>query len=320
MTKQLAFLFPGQGSQSVGMHKDYAESNPSVAEFFAHSDNVLGTSLSALFLSGEEEELKKTENTQPALYVTGAITHRLLGEAGIHPTHVAGHSLGEYTALYAGGVFDYETGLKLVQARGNAFAEAGKVKPGSMAAVLGLDGEVVRSICQTVQSGEQLVVVPANFNDPTQTVISGSPEGVNRACELAKEAGAKRALVLPVSGAFHSPLVESAAEVMKQQLAQATLHAPNVQFVNNVDAAFMTDPEQIRASLVRQVTSSVRWVESIRLLVSAGVTTFVEVGAGKVLSGLVRRIDKDATIYTTETLAKLSETIETLKSEGFAKP
>ncbi|MGF1572862.1 MAG: ACP S-malonyltransferase [Sumerlaeia bacterium] len=315
--KSLALLFPGQGSQSVGMHQDYIAAKPELAAYLEQSDSILGYKLSELFLSGEEEELKKTEHTQPALYITGALSYNLLCEAGIQATHAAGHSLGEYTALYAAGAFDYETGLRLVQARGKAFAEAGRVQAGSMAAVLGLAGETVREICRNVQTQENLVVVPANFNDPSQTVISGSPEGVNRACELAKEAGAKRALVLPVSGAFHSPLVESAGAVMKVQLAAAQVLPPSLKFVNNVEAAFLSEPESIRTSLVKQVTSSVRWVESIETLIQAGVTTFVEVGAGKVLSGLVRRINKEVTVHTTETHAKLLETIDTLTAEGF---
>lgn len=313
--KSIAFLFPGQGSQSVGMHKDYFETYKDSTSFFAQSNSVLGYNLSDLFLSGDEETLKRTENTQPALYMTSALTFQALKAAGIHPTHVAGHSLGEYTALYAAGVFDYETGLRLVQARGNAFAEAGKIRQGSMAAILGLESEAVLGICQKIQHEENLIVVPANYNDPSQTVISGEPDGVTRACALATAAGAKRAIVLPVSGAFHSPLVATAANIMDQELSTAQLHPATLKFVNNVDAKFISEPHDIRKSLVQQVTSSVRWVETIRLLISDGVYTFVEVGAGKVLSGLVKRINKDVVIHSTETWAKLNETVTALNAD-----
>ena len=318
--KPIAFLFPGQGSQSVGMHKDYAEASPANAEFLAKADQILGSPLSTLFLSGEEEELKKTENTQPALYITGALSHNLLVQAGIAPTHVAGHSLGEYTALYAAGSFDFATGLKLVQARGKAFAEAGKIQAGAMAAILGMESAAVLALCQAVQKESGQIVVPANYNDPGQTVISGDPEGVRLACERAKAEGAKRALPLPVSGAFHSPLVKSAGAVMEAELAKSAVSSPKCRFINNADCAFLTQADAIRSSLVRQVTSSVRWVECVRALAAEGVETFVEVGPGKVLAGLVKRIEPNARILTTETYAKLQETISTLQNEGFAKP
>ncbi len=312
MSKKIAFLFPGQGSQAVGMGKDAAENNATAKELIARADAVLGNSLSGLMFDGPEDQLKQTENTQPALFASSAATLAVLAEAGIAPHAVAGHSLGEYTALYAAGTFDFETGLKLVRTRGLAFAEAGAKRPGAMAAIIGLDGSKVADLCQQA-STDGLVAVPANYNDPTQTVISGDPDAVTKACELCKEAGAKRALPLPVSGAFHSPLVAPAADIMRAALAEASLAAPNCHFVNNVGASALTETGAIADSLVAQVTGSVRWVQCVNKLVELGAEAFVEVGSGKVLSGLARRIAKDIPAYTTESWDALQKTIEELK-------
>jgi [acyl-carrier-protein] S-malonyltransferase len=277
----------------------------------AEADAVLEFGLAKLCYEGPEETLKQTENTQPALYATSAATLAVLRSAGLTPFAVAGHSLGEYTALYAAGVFDYATGLRLVRTRGEAFARAGSARPGAMAAILGLPSEQVAEICRAASNADG-VAVPANINDPAQVVISGDPAAVNAACEAAKAAGAKRALPLPVSGAFHSPLVAPAADIMREALAGATLQAPSCLFVNNVDAAALNQPEAIRDSLVRQVTGSVRWVEVVARLAEAGVTDYVEVGSGKVLSGLVRRIHKEAVCHSTESSAAIDKTIEAL--------
>lgn len=315
---KLGLLFPGQGSQAVGMGKWAADRSAAARGLFERADAVLGRSLSKLCFEGPEDELKKTENTQPALYVASAATLEVLAEAGIEPGAVAGHSLGEYTALYAAGVFDFETGLRLVDTRGKAFASAGAARPGAMAAILGLDGDKVAAAC-AASSKDGVVVVPANYNDPQQTVISGDPAAVAAACEACKAAGAKRALPLPVSGAFHSPLVAPAADVMRGALSDAikggaSLGPPACLFVNNVDAAPQTDPAAIAASLVAQVTSSVRWVECMKALVAAGVGPFVEVGSGKVLAGLGKRIAADATIHTTDTAEAWDKALAALRS------
>jgi len=312
-TRKIAFVFPGQGSQAVGMGRDAAARLAVANELMERADSVLGFSLKALCFDGPEDQLKQTENTQPALYASSAATLAVLADAGIRAEAVAGHSLGEYTALYAAGCFDFATGLKLVRTRGEAFAKAGAARPGAMAAIMGLDVPQVLAICAAA-SKDGKVAVAANINDPNQIVISGDPEAVNAACEGAKAAGAKRALPLPVSGAFHSPLVAPAAEIMRAALAEAAFSAPTVTFVNNVDAAVLTDPTAIKDSLVRQVTGSVRWVESVERLAALGVTDYVEVGSGKVLGGLIRRIHKEAVCHTTESNASIDKTIEALKS------
>ena len=310
---KIAFIFPGQGSQSVGMGMDAAQHSPQAKALVEKTDNILGYPLAKMMAEGPEEDLKNTENTQPALYVASAATLQILSEAGIEPYAVAGHSLGEYSALYAAGVFNFERGLKLVKIRGHAFAEAGKKRPGAMAAIVGLEGAKVAAICEGLGSDDSIVEA-ANYNDPTQTVISGDPPAVEKAMEECKEAGARRALALPVSGAFHSPLVAPAGATMKTALFDEELAAPQCHFVNNVDADSITDPKRILDGLVAQVTSSVRWVECVQKLVELGCDTFVEVGSGKVLSGLVRRIDKSVTCHTTENGDAISKTIDALKA------
>ncbi len=308
---RIGFLFPGQGSQSVGMGKEAAEKNARAAELFDKADQVLGFSLKDLCYHGPEEDLKQTQNTQPALYLSSAATLEVIREAGIQPHAVAGHSLGEYTALYSAGVLDFETGLRLVRTRGEAFAEAGTHRPGAMAAVVGLDSDKVVEICQQASS-ENEVAVPANFNEPSQTVISGDPAAIDKACALAKEAGARRALPLPVSGAFHSPLVAPAAETMRAALDGVEFQKPDCLFINNVDAEPQNEPARIKESLVRQLTNSVRWTDTIQLMVKEGVDTFLEIGSGKVLAGLVRRIDKNIPCYTTENGAAMDKAIAEL--------
>ena len=295
------------------MGRDAVAMRPAANDLFDQADRVLGYSLRELCFVGPEDQLKETQNTQPALYVSSAATLGVLRDGGIRPFAVAGHSLGEYTALLAARVYDFDTGLRLVSTRGRAFAEAGKVAEGAMAAILGLDVEKVIALCAEASAAG--IVVPANLNDPSQTVISGSPEGVDAACELAKAAGAKRALRLPVSGAFHSPLVATAGEIMREALARESLRQPDCYFVNNVDASLVADPEAIADSLVRQVTGAVRWTDTVLKLVELGAEAFVEVGSGKVLSGLVRRIAKDIPVYTTENEDAIRRTITELSSE-----
>lgn len=309
---KIAFVFPGQGSQCVGMGADAAALHPAAAEKMDAVDGIVGYGLKGFCFDGPEDELKKTENTQPALYAASAATLEILRANGIEPFAVAGHSLGEYTALYAANVFSFEDGLRLVRTRGEAFARAGAARPGAMAAIIGLEGPVVASLC-TRASNDQQVAVAANFNDPTQTVISGDPAAVERACELAKEAKAKRALPLPVSGAFHSPLVAPAADTMRSALDEVPMASPTCNFVNNVSAGVVSDPSSIREGLVAQVTSSVRWVECVQKLVELGTEAFVEVGSGKVLAGLIRRINKDIPTYTTESRDSIEAALAALK-------
>ncbi len=311
--KKIGYLFPGQGSQCIGMGQDAAAMNADAAALFSTANDTLGFDITGLCKQGPEDELKQTQNTQPALYTASAATLEVLSEAGIKPTAVAGHSLGEYTALYAAGVFDFETGLRLVRARGEAFAEAGSLRPGAMAAIIGLGSEVVEENCRKL-SQDNLVVVAANINEPAQIVISGDPKAVKEACEVLTQLGARRALPLPVSGAFHSPLVEPAADRMKALIEPVDFSKPSFTFINNVDGAELSDPDEIKDSLVRQITGSVRWVDCVTKLISEGVEAFVEVGSGKALAGLCRRIDKTVPCYTTESEASIRKTIEALTS------
>lgn len=308
--KKLAFLFPGQGSQAPGMGRDAVTIRPASGDLFDEADAVMGFSLRELCFNGTEEALKQTDITQPALYVSSAATLAILTDAGIRPHAVAGHSLGEYTALLAAGVYDFGTGLRLVRQRGQAFADIGRKDAGAMAAVMGLDAARVEAIC--AEAGAKGIVVPANYNEPSQTVISGDPAAVDAACELAKAAGAKRALRLPVSGAFHSPLMAPAAAVMREALGREDFRRPECLFVNNVDAALLDDPAAIRESLLRQVTGSVRWTQSVERLAGLGIEAFVEVGSGKVLSGLARRIAKDIPVYTTESADAIKKVLAEL--------
>lgn len=308
--KKIAFLFPGQGSQAPGMGRDAATRSAEAASLMARANDILGFDLRGMCFDGPEDELKKTQNTQPALYLASAATLAVLAEAGIRPHAVAGHSLGEYTALYAAGVFDFETGLRLVRLRGEEYARAGDLRPGAMAAILGLDAAKVEELCAGITEGG--IVVPANYNEPTQTVVSGDPAAVTALCEAAKAAGAKRALPLPVSGAFHSPLVAPAADAMRTALAGATITAPGCVFVNNVDAKELSQPEAIRESLVRQITGPVRWVACLEALVAAGAEAFLEVGSGKVLSGMAGRRFKDVPCFNTNSAAEIDKAIAAL--------
>jgi [acyl-carrier-protein] S-malonyltransferase len=295
------------------MGKYLQEMSPALAAYFEKADRVLEYSLSSLCFEGPEEILKRTENTQPALYLVSAATLHALREAGITPDAVAGHSLGEYTALHAASVLDFESGLLTVRERGLAFAAAGAERPGAMAAIIGLPGAKVAEICASVSTDTE-VAVTANYNEPSQTVISGDPAAVERAREACTAAGAKRALPLPVSGAFHSPLVASAAERLRAFFANVQFHTPRIKFVNNVSAEAIDDPEVIQMGLLDQVTFSVRWVECVQKLVELGAEAFVEVGSGKVLAGLAKRIAPEIPVYTTESADSLKKTIEALSS------
>ena len=283
----IAFLCPGQGSQAVGMGADLVERHLRAREIYAEADAVLGWSLSDVSFQGPEERLKDTRYTQPALFVHSFVCGTLLGEKGIAPDYLAGHSLGEYSALALAGAIPFAEGLRLVVRRAQCMAEAGTIAPGAMAAVIGLDDEVVESAVEGIDD-----VVVANLNAPGQVVISGSEAGIAEASRALQDAGAKRVLPLQVSGAFHSPLMEPAVKDYADAVMAAQFVAAGKPVIANVTARPVTDPDEIRDLLVRQMISPVRWTESVRTLASLGVDTAYEVGPGNVLQGLVRRIEK----------------------------
>lgn len=292
-----AFVFPGQGAQVVGMGRALAEAYPSAAAVFSEVDDALGENLSALVWEGDIETLTLTQNAQPALMATSIAALRALEAEGYgikDAAFVAGHSLGEYSALCAAGALSLSDTARLLRLRGQAMQEAVPVGQGAMAAILGLDFAAVTQLAADAAEGE--VCQAANDNDPAQVVISGHKAAVERAAALAKERGAKRALMLPVSAPFHSALMQPAAAVMAEALAGVEIAAPAVPLVANVRAGAVSDPAEIRRLLVEQVTGSVRWRESVEFLAGAGVTEFWEIGAGKALSGMIKRIAKDVVV------------------------
>ncbi|ROU02385.1 ACP S-malonyltransferase [Histidinibacterium lentulum] len=290
-----AFVFPGQGAQTIGMGRDLAEAYPAARAVFEEVDAALGEKLSALIWEGDTETLTLTANAQPALMATSMAAMAALEAEGVEVTaagFVAGHSLGEYSALCAAGALTLTDTARLLRIRGRAMQEAVPVGEGAMAALLGLDFATVAEVAAEAAEGE--VCQAANDNDPGQVVVSGHAGAVARAVEIAKARGAKRAVMLPVSAPFHSALMAPAAEAMRTALAEADVRTPKVPLVANVTAGAVTDPDEIRARLVEQVTGSVRWRESVLFMRAEGVTDFWEIGAGKALSGMVRRIDRDA--------------------------
>jgi [acyl-carrier-protein] S-malonyltransferase len=290
-----AFVFPGQGAQTIGMGKALAEAYPAAAAVFAEVDDALGERLSALIWEGDAETLTLTANAQPALMATSLAAFRALEAEGVKITdaaYVAGHSLGEYSALAAAGTLSIADAARLLRIRGDAMQKAVPVGVGAMAALLGLDFETARAVAEEAAQGQ--VCQAANDNDPAQVVVSGHKEAVERAVEIAKAKGAKRALLLPVSAPFHCALMQPAADAMAEALDDVDLHDPAVPVVANVVAQPVTDATLIRALLVDQVTGSVRWRESVGMMAGAGVTSFWEIGAGKALSGMIRRIAKEA--------------------------
>lgn len=293
------------------MGKALCEAEPAARARFDEADAILGRSLSSLCFDGPKEELDKTENTQPALFVCSAAAVDVLAEKGIKPDCVAGHSLGEYPALYAAQVLDFETGLKLVAKRGAAMAEAGQENPGAMAAIIGLDLGQVETLC--VQASTDLLkAVVANVNSGQQIVISGHTEAIDKVCALAKKAGAKRALPLPVSCAAHSPLVESAAELLCRELQETILHEPACPFIPGRRPHPEEDAEAIRQELKHQITGQVRWVEVVEQLGKYGVTAALEVGPGKVLAGLTKRIDRSLQVLPAGEPADIQALLEAL--------
>lgn len=309
MTK--AFVFPGQGAQSIGMGKALADAYPAAKAVFDEVDEALGEKLSTLIWEGEQDALTLTQNAQPALMATSLAAMRALESEGVtieSASFVAGHSLGEYSALAAAGALSVADAARLLRTRGEAMQKAVPVGVGAMAALLGLDFEAATAVAQEAAMGE--VCQAANDNDPGQVVVSGHVDAVNRAVELAKEKGAKRAVLLPVSAPFHCALMEPAAEVMAQALEQVDINAPAVPVVANVVAEGVTDPATIRSLLVQQVTGSVRWRESVQWMAQNGVTEMWEIGAGKALSGMVRRIERSiacTAIGTPEDIQKALE-------------
>lgn len=288
----VAFQFPGQGSQAVGMGRALAEAFPEAAATFEEADDVLGFGLSALCWEGPEEALTETENAQPALLAHATAAARVLAARGVEPDLAAGHSLGEFGAHVAAGSLGFADALALVRARGEAMAAAGRDRPGTMAAVLGLEPAAVEALCDAVRE-EGEVLGPANFNAPGQVVISGGVAAVERAVEAAKDHGARRALVLDVSGAFHSPLMAPAAERLAAALEAVEIREARIPVFANVDAGPVVEPEAIADRLLRQLTAPVRWIECVAALREAGATRFYEPGPGGVLTGLLRRIDRD---------------------------
>src|SRR2546427_7465161 len=305
---KLAFLFPGQASQYPGMGKELAEKFPTAAKVFAEADAALGVAISQMCFAGTEEELKLTANTQPAILTVSVAAFRILEEKGIRPQYVAGHSSGEYSALVAASGLAFPDALKLVRKRGAYMQEAVPAGVGAMAAILGLSPAQVTEICKKAADGE--VVSPANLNSPEQTVISGHAGAVKRAVELASQAGAKRAVILPVSAPFHSAVMLPAQEKLERDLRNtdfANLHVP---LVTNVDADTIEHGDEAREALIRQVTAPVRWEESVRLLIDEGVNTFVEVGPGRVLTGLLRQIERSVATLNVEDEKSLAATVE----------
>lgn len=298
---KIAFVFPGQGAQAVGMGKDVFDAIPNSRAVFEKGDEVLAFPLSHLIFEGPDSELKQTVNTQPALLTASIAYLEALNEQDLKPDYVAGHSLGEYSALVAAGVLSYEDAVRLVRLRGRFMEEAVPGGQGAMAAVLGAEREALSVLCQNV-TDESGIVELANVNCPGQIVVSGSQEGVKGVVERVKEAGGKRAIPLEVSGPFHSSMMKAAADRLAEELKKVTFNAPAVPVIVNVTAAPVTDPEEIRELLVRQVYSPVLWQDSIEWLIANGVDTFVEIGSGSVLAGLIRKIDKTVRVININTL------------------
>ena len=308
---KLAFVFPGQGSQKVGMLDAWQE-NAAVQQAIATANQALGQDLGALIAQGPADDLNLTTNTQPAMLVSAVAMYNAWIEAGgPQPELMAGHSLGEYSALTAAGAMELADAVRIVRIRAEAMQEAVPVGEGAMAAVLNLSDEQIAAVCAEAAQGQ--VVEPVNFNAPGQIVIAGHKEAVERACELAKEAGARRAVLLPVSAPFHSSLLKPAAEVLEQALSQVTFHSPRIAVLNNVDVAMPMEPEAIKLALVRQAWHPVRWVETIEAMRSQGVTHIVECGPGKVLAGLIKRIDKEITVLSVTDPASLEQSLDSLK-------
>lgn len=286
-----AYVFPGQGAQFVGMGKDLYESSPLAKELFEKANEILGYRITDLMFEGTDEDLKQTKVTQPAIFLHSVILAKTLGEK-FKPDMTAGHSLGEFSALVAAGALSFEDGLKLVYARALTMQKACEIEPSTMAAIIALPDEKVEEICNSIDD----VVVPANYNCPGQIVISGSISGIDKACELMKEAGAKRALPLKVGGAFHSPLMEPARVELSQAIESTKFSIPLCPVYQNVSTTGETEPETIKANLISQLTSPVKWTQSVQNMIADGANDFVELGPGKVLQGLISKINNTVSV------------------------
>jgi [acyl-carrier-protein] S-malonyltransferase len=305
---KIAFVFPGQASQYPGMGKELADKYPVARAVFEEADRALGFSISQMCFAGSEEDLKLTANTQPAILTCSVATYRILAEKGIQPDFVAGHSLGEYSALVAAGAMKFSDAVQIVRKRGTYMQEAVPAGQGAMAAIMGLSPAVVTDACKRAAEGK--ICSPANLNSPEQTVISGHAEAVKRAVEIASQLGAKRAVILAVSAPFHCALMMPAQERLEKDLRQVEIAPLRVPLVTNVDADTETSAEEARDALIRQVTKPVRWEESIHELIDEGVNTFVEVGPGRVLTGLLRQIERSVGTLNVEDEKSLATTVE----------
>jgi len=282
-----AYIFPGQGAQFVGMGKDLYQQSEQAKDLFEQANEILGFRITDIMFDGTDEGLKQTNVTQPAIFLHSVILAKVLGD-NFKPDMAAGHSLGEFSALVSAGALSFEDGLRLVAARANAMQKACEIQPSTMAAILGLDDFTVEDICQRISD----VVVPANYNCPGQLVISGTIAGVDKACELLIAAGAKRAIKLNVGGAFHSPLMEFARVELEHAIVNTIITAPVCPIYQNIDAKPYTDPELIKHNLIAQLTGPVRWIQTVKHMLEGGATSFTEVGPGNVLSGLVKKVDR----------------------------
>jgi [acyl-carrier-protein] S-malonyltransferase len=292
-----AYVFPGQGAQYVGMGKDVYDNNPMAKKLFEKANEILGFRITDLMFEGTDEDLRQTKVTQPAIFLHSVILAKMLDNS-FQPEMVAGHSLGEFSALVAAGALSFEDGLKLVSQRAFAMQKACEIKPSTMAAIVGLDDATVEEVCESIDD----IVVPANYNCPGQLVISGTFEGIDKACEISNEKGAKRALKLSVGGAFHSPLMEPARAELAEAIQNTQFSIPACPVYQNVDAKPQTDPESIKTNLVSQLTAPVKWTQTVQNMIADGGDHFTELGPGKVLQGLIKKVDRSV---QTESISKL---------------
>ena len=313
-TRKIAFLFPGQGSQTVGMGRSLAENFPIATQTFAEADEALAFPLSRIFLDGPEDDLRLTENTQPAILTVSVAAFRVLAQHGIHPTLAAGHSLGEWSAHVAARTLHFADAVRAVKARGRAMQAAVPAGEGAMAAVLSLNAEAVTEACTAAQEATGQPVSPANFNTPDQTVVSGAKAAVEKAAELVKARGARKVVMLQVSAPFHCALMQPAQEEVARVLAAIELRDPQFPVAANVSGDLVTTAAQVRQALIEQVTGTVRWAGCVQSLVSAGADLFIEAGPGKVLTGLLRQIDRSLTCINVEDAAGLEKSLAALNT------